>query len=61
MMTSSKQTASRVGTWDTLRLHPTTLMRMVVEGKATVIGEDKHGRKIYEVKEEEANQERTAV
>ena len=52
MMTSSKQTASRVGTWDTLKLHPMTLMKMVVEGKATVIGEDKHGRKIYEVKAE---------
>lgn len=52
---------SKVGTWDTLRLHPTTLMRMVVEGKATVIGEDKHGRKIYEIKEEEPEGYRAAV
>ena len=61
MKTSSKQTASRVGTWDTLRLHPMTLMKMVVEGKATVIGEDEHGRKIYEIKEEEPESGRAAV
>ncbi len=42
----------RVGTWDTLKLHPMTLMRMVIEGKATVIGQDKRKRKIYEVKED---------
>jgi len=53
MMTSSKQTASRVGTWDTLKLHPMTLMKMVVDGEATVIGKDKHGRKIYELKAKE--------
>lgn len=41
----------KVGTWDTLRLHPMTLMKMVVEGKAIVIGKDKYGRKIYEVEE----------
>lgn len=50
-----------MGTWDTLRIHPMTLMKMVVEGKATVIGEDKHGRKIYEVKDGEKEADRTAV
>ena len=60
-MTSSKQTASRVGTWDTLRLHPMTLMKMVVEGKATVIGQDERGRKIYEVQDREEETDRTAV
>jgi len=52
---------SRVGTWDTLRLHPTTLMKMVVEDRATVIGKDKHGRKIYEIKEEDPEGHRAAV
>jgi len=61
MMTSSKQPASRVGTWDTLKLHPMTLMKMVVEGKATVIGKDEHGRKIYEVEEEESKPGRAAI
>jgi len=42
---------TKVGTWDTLRLHPMTLMRMVIDGRATVIGKDKRGRKIYEIKE----------
>lgn len=35
------------GTYLDLKLHPTTLMRMVVESKATVIGKDKRGRLIY--------------
>ncbi|MBA7638626.1 hypothetical protein ES703_46282 [subsurface metagenome] len=48
----------KVGTWDTLRLHPMTLMRMVIEDKANVIGKDKRGRKIYEVKEESLNDSR---
>lgn len=43
---------TKVGTWDTLRLHPMTLMRMVIEGKAKVLGKDKGGRKIYEVRKE---------
>jgi len=42
--------AKKTGTWDTLKLHPMTLMKMVVQGTATVIGKDKHGRKIYAVK-----------
>ena len=61
MMTSSKQPASRVGTWDTLKLHPMTLMKMVVEGRATVRGKDEHGRKIYEVEEEESRPDLPAI
>ena len=41
---------TRVGTWDTLKLHPMALMRMVIQGEATVIGRDERGRKVYEVK-----------
>ena len=37
----------RIGTWDELKLHPTTLVRLVVEGKAVILGKDKHGRYIY--------------
>ena len=48
----------KVGTWDTLRLHPMTLMRMVIEGKTKVLGKDKRGRKIYEVREEYLNDSR---
>lgn len=51
----------KVGTWDILRIHPMTLMKMVIEGKATVIGKDKRGRKIYEVKQEEQEPDRAAV
>ncbi len=47
-----------MGTWDTLKLHPMTLMRMVIEGKATVIGQDERKRKIYEVKEEDLDDSR---
>lgn len=46
---------SRVGTWETLKLHPMELMRMVVQGEATVIGKDKHGRKIYRIHERGKN------
>lgn len=46
----NEATGVKVGTWDTLRLHPMALMRMVIEDKATVIGRDKRGRKIYEIK-----------
>lgn len=39
----------REGTWDQLKLHPTTLVRMVIEGEAEVIGKDKWGRKVYRI------------
>jgi len=39
----------RKGTWDELKMHPTRLMKLVVEGKAKVIGKDKYGRLIYEL------------
>ncbi len=39
------------GTWIDLRKHPTALVKMVVEGKATVVGKDEKGRLIYEVHE----------
>ena len=38
------------GTWDQLKKHPTELMKMVCEGKAVIIGKDKFGRYIYELK-----------
>ena len=40
----------RIGTWEDLKLSPTTLVRLVVEGRATVIGKDKYGRRIYELR-----------
>lgn len=40
-----------IGTWDQLRLSPSTLMRLVVEGKAKVIGKDRYGRKVYRLVE----------
>jgi hypothetical protein len=39
----------RRGTWSQLRLHPMTLMRMVIDGTATIVGKDNRGRKIYEL------------
>lgn len=30
----------REGTWDQLKIHPTQLMKMVIQNKADVIGED---------------------
>lgn len=39
------------GTWETLKKHPMTLMRMVIEGKADIIGKDNKGRYIYLLKE----------
>ena len=39
----------KTGTWDTLKIHPTKLVKMVVEGKAIILGKDKYGRYIYEV------------
>lgn len=41
------------GRWWELKLHPMTLMRMVIEGKATIVGKDEHGRKVYELKPDE--------
>ena len=42
---------TKEGTWEILKIHPTTLMRMVVEGKANIIGKDNRGRYIYRLKE----------
>lgn len=39
----------KLGTWEQLKIHPTKLVRMVVEGKATVVGKDKYGRHIYKI------------
>lgn len=39
----------KVGTWEQLKIHPTKLIRMVIDGKAKVIGKNKYGRYIYEV------------
>lgn len=39
----------KVGTWEQLRIHPTKLVKMVVEGRATVVGNDKYGRHIYKI------------
>lgn len=38
------------GTWDQLGLHPTTLVKMVVAGTATVVGKDKFGRLVYHLR-----------
>jgi hypothetical protein len=40
----------RRGTWIELKLHPMTLMRMVIEGRATIVGKDKSGRNIYQLR-----------
>ena len=40
----------KIGTWDKLRIHPTKLMKMVIEGEAKIVGKDKYKRYIYEVK-----------
>jgi len=40
----------RRGTYLELRLHPMTLMKMVVDGKAQIVGKDKFGRRIYELR-----------
>ena len=39
----------KTGTWADLKLSPATLMRMVIAGKAKIIGKDKFHRYIYEV------------
>ncbi len=39
----------KTGTWDTLKIHPAKLMKMVVEGKAKIVGRDKYGRRVYGV------------
>lgn len=44
----------KVGTWDVLKMHPTKLMRLVIENKADIIGKDEHGRYIYSLREAEA-------
>lgn len=36
-----------VGSWETLRLLPTTLTRMVVSGQAKIRGRDFRGRRLY--------------
>ena len=38
-----------VGTWDKLKMHPMTLMRLVIDGRAKIVGKDEHGRYIYEL------------
>lgn len=40
----------KIGTWDKLKIHPTKLMKMVIQGQATITGKDKYGRYIYKVK-----------
>ena len=37
------------GTWYTLKLSPSTLMKMVIDGKAKIVGTDLNGTRIYEV------------
>ncbi|MBA7574818.1 hypothetical protein ES708_16633 [subsurface metagenome] len=46
---------AKTGTWDQLKIHPASLVKMVVEGKVKIIGKDKFGRYIYEVKDEQSN------
>jgi len=40
----------KTGTWDKLKMHPTKLVKLVIAGQATIIGKDKYGRYIYEIK-----------
>jgi hypothetical protein len=44
------------GTWETLRKAPTTLVKLVIQGKATVVGKDSFGRLIYELHENHVRQ-----
>ena len=46
----------KTGTWEDLKIHPMELMKMVVSGKATIVGVDKYKRHIYEVEYEQGNQ-----
>ncbi len=43
----TNKNSKREGTWDQLLIHPMTLMRMVIDGEATVIGKDPKGRFLY--------------
>lgn len=40
---------ARRGTWEDLHLHPGTLVRMVIEGKAIIVARDARGRHVYEI------------
>ncbi|GAI71837.1 unnamed protein product [marine sediment metagenome] len=51
----SKIAETKTGTWDQLKMHPAHLVKMVVDGKAKIIGKDRFGRYIYEVKYEQSN------
>ena len=46
----SASTAVR-GTWDQLKLGPWELTKMVIAGRATIVGKDQYGRNIYELTE----------
>ena len=37
------------GTWDQLKLSPSQLMKMVIDGKAKIVGKDGRGAHIYEI------------
>lgn len=54
----SEMAEIKTGTWEELKIHPMELMKMVVSGKATIVGIDKYKRLIYEVKDEQDNQGR---
>ena len=41
---------AKEGTWDQLKIHPMQLVKMVIQGKADVVGKDKFGRLIYHLK-----------
>lgn len=47
-----------VGTWDTLKLSPSKLMKMVLRGEATIVGKDRFGRRIYELARERSEDAR---
>jgi hypothetical protein len=38
------------GTWDQLRILPGRLTQMVIRGEAKIVGKDRFGRRIYELK-----------
>jgi hypothetical protein len=40
----------RRGTYIDFRLSPSHLMKLVIAGKAKIVGKDKYGRRIYEMK-----------
>jgi hypothetical protein len=45
----TKHDQPRRGTYEDLKMMPGTLVKLVVQGKAKVIGKDDYGRLIYEL------------